>query len=188
MATQAGNIAVKKGNNGETTDRPVPIETGWDHPVRYLREELNRTFDRFFQDTPEQRGRAPSLFNFEPFNLLGSGARWPAMQPDTDVEETDKAYVISAELPGIDDKDIDLTLKDNVLTLKGEKKSERKEKKKDYHLTERQYGSFRRSFRLPSDVDDKKINADFIKGVLKITLPKSASAQAKQRKIGIKAK
>jgi HSP20 family protein len=103
-----------------------------------------------------------------------------------DVHESDKAYTIEAELPGMDDDDIHLELNNDLLTLKGEKKEERKEDRKDYHLTERPFGSFQRSFRLPEGVDRDAIAADFKKGVLTVTLPKSKTAQAASRKIPVK--
>jgi HSP20 family protein len=108
------------------------------------------------------------------------------MAPAMDIAEKDKAYQVTAELPGLDEKDIDVTVSDNVLTIKGEKKEEKEEKEKNYYLSERRYGAFQRSFDLPSGVDTAKIEAQFAKGVLTITLPKSAEAQKKQRKIDVK--
>lgn len=109
-----------------------------------------------------------------------------ALSPKVDVSETDTDYEITAELPGMSEKDIELTLKSDMLTLKGEKKEEREEKKKDYYLSERSYGSFQRSFRLADDVDVDKISSKFSKGVLTVNLPKSAEAKANTRKIEVK--
>lgn len=109
------------------------------------------------------------------------------MAPRVDVTEDENAYEITAEMPGVEEKDVEVTVKENRLTLRGEKKSEKEEKKKDYHMTERSYGSFERSFRLPADVMADKIKADFAKGVLTLTLPKTPEAKSKERKIAIKA-
>ena len=103
-----------------------------------------------------------------------------------DISETDSTYKISVELPGIDEKDIELGLSDGMLTLKAEKKEEREEKKKDYHLTERRYGLVRRSFRIPEGVETDKIKAAFSKGVLEVSLPKTKEVQARQRRIPVK--
>jgi HSP20 family protein len=86
------------------------------------------------------------------------------------------------------EKNINIELKDDVLTLSGEKKEESEKEEKDYHVSERRFGSFRRSFRLPSGADQEKISADFKNGVLKIAMPKSATAQKKGRKIDVKTK
>ena len=107
--------------------------------------------------------------------------------PAVDIAETDKAYEITAELPGMDEKNIEVKFADGVLTIKGEKKEEKEEKKKDYYLSERSYGSFQRSFQVPDGVDTDKIEATFKKGVLTVTLPKSAEAQKAAKKIDVKA-
>ena len=108
------------------------------------------------------------------------------MAPKVEVSEDAKAYEITAELPGVEEKDVNLALRDDVLTLSGEKKSEREEKKKGYHVAERSYGSFRRSFRLPDDVNPDKISAKFDKGVMTITLPRIARVKPKGQSIPIK--
>ncbi|MGQ0676301.1 MAG: Hsp20/alpha crystallin family protein, partial [Rhodospirillales bacterium] len=98
---------------------------------------------------------------------------------------TDQAIEVTAELPGMEEKDVELVVQDDVLTIRGEKKFEKEEKNKDYHMVERQYGSFQRSFTLPDIVDREKIAAKFDKGVLNVTLPKSAKAKERTRKIQI---
>jgi HSP20 family protein len=102
------------------------------------------------------------------------------------VAETDKTVEVTAEVPGVDAKDIDVQLREDVLTIRGEKKAEKDEKQKDYHLVERSYGMFERSFTLPTDVDPARVEASFDKGVLKIVLPKAAEAQSKVKRIEIK--
>ena len=105
--------------------------------------------------------------------------------PSIDVHENEKELVIAAELPGMEEKDVQLSFRDGVLTIKGEKKSERDETKDDVHISERSYGSFQRSFRVPDTVEVDKATADFEKGVLKVTLPKVAEAVSREKKIPI---
>ena len=101
-----------------------------------------------------------------------------------DVTEDDKAYKIAAELPGLEEKDVEVTVAGGMLTIKGEK-SYAKDEKKNHHVSERAYGSFQRSFVLPDGVEADKISAEMAKGVLTVTLPKTAQA-ARQQKIEIK--
>jgi HSP20 family protein len=103
-----------------------------------------------------------------------------------DVKETDKEIVIEAELPGMEEKDVSLTLQEGVLTVQGEKKIEYDEDKENYHMMERRYGSFQRSLRLPDTVDEDKVEARFENGVLRITFSKRPEAGGAQRKIEIK--
>ena len=103
--------------------------------------------------------------------------------PSMDISETDKLIEITAELPGLEKKDVELNVADNVLTIRGEKKNEREEKNNDYHLVERSYGSFSRSVELPSGVKLEDISAEMGNGVLKVTVQKPAPKQAKQIEI-----
>jgi len=105
--------------------------------------------------------------------------------PSLDVAETKDEIVVKAEVPGMDPKDIDISLSDGLLTIKGEKKQEREEKEEDYHLVERSYGTFTRSIRLPNEVRRDKISASYKNGVLKVTLPKSEEAKQKEIKIKV---
>jgi HSP20 family protein len=102
-----------------------------------------------------------------------------------DVAETDKEIEITAELPGLEEKDVQINIADNVLTVRGEKKAEKEQKDKNYRLVERSYGSFERSLELPEGVNADAIQASIDKGVLKVTVPKPAPAQSK--KIEVKA-
>jgi HSP20 family protein len=115
-----------------------------------------------------------------------AGPRFAMPIPAIDVTENDNAYEIVAELPGMDEKNVDVTLANGVVTIKGEKKEEREEKKKGYYLSERSFGSFARSLRLPDGVDAAKIDATFKNGILTITLPKTAEAKESEKKITIK--
>lgn len=124
------------------------------------------------------------------FNEFGRG--WPArfaegeVSTKIDVVETDAAIEVTAELPGIDEKDVDVMLRDDVLTIRGEKKSEREEKKTDYRLVERSFGSFSRSIRLPFEADSEAVKAHFAKGLLKVTIAKPAQAKEKTVKIPVR--
>jgi HSP20 family protein len=108
-----------------------------------------------------------------------------AATPRVDVSETEGEIKIEAEMPGVDEKDVEIVLSDGRLTIKGEKKQEKEEKKKDYHLVERSYGSFARSIGLPFDVDPDQVKASFAKGVLTVTVPKPPEVKAKEKKIPI---
>jgi HSP20 family protein len=106
--------------------------------------------------------------------------------PRVDVREDEKQLTIEAELPGLDEKDIKVSLQDGVLSISGEKSFEKKDERADYHVMERRYGSFRRALRIPDAVDENAINAKFDKGVLTVTLPKRPEAVAKARQIEVK--
>ncbi|MBX6424589.1 MAG: Hsp20/alpha crystallin family protein [Variibacter sp.] len=134
-------------------------------PFVNLQREIDRIFEEFARGLPS----------------LGSSDLMPRM----DVTESDGEIEITAELPGLEEKDVEITVSDNVLTVRGEKKAEAEEKKKDYRLVERSYGSFSRSVELPSGVDPDRIKATMTKGVLKITVPKPAPSH--QKKIEVKA-
>lgn len=132
-----------------------------------IRREIDRLWDSFFERKPARVEGVSEWF------------------PSLDVSETDGAYVVKVEVPGIDPKDIDISLMDHLLTIKGEKKQEKEEKEENYHLVERSYGSFTRSIRLPSQVQSDKIDATYKNGVLKITLPKTEEAKKKEIKIKV---
>ncbi|MBD3814297.1 MAG: Hsp20/alpha crystallin family protein [Betaproteobacteria bacterium] len=108
-----------------------------------------------------------------------------ARLPAVDVVEKDDAFEISAELPGMDEKDVEVKLSGNTLTIKGEKRQERKEEKQGYYLSERSYGSFQRSFNVPDSVEKDKIQARFNKGVLMLSMPKKPGAADGERTIAV---
>jgi HSP20 family protein len=150
---------------------------------RSFRTEIDRLFDRFSSDLlwpsfPRLLDDR-SLFGFRPSFAMPT----PAM----DVSEDFDAYKLSAELPGMNEKEIEVAVIDGMLTLTGEKKQEKEQNDKNYHLSEREYGSFKRSFTLPDGIDADKISADFAKGVLTITLPKKQEAKAPPKKVEVKA-
>jgi HSP20 family protein len=105
--------------------------------------------------------------------------------PSLDLSETKDNFVVKAEVPGMDAKDISISLTGDVLTIKGEKKQEKEEKEEDYHVVERIYGSFSRSIRLPAEVESRKVEASYKHGILRITLPKSEKLKAKEVKIKV---
>lgn len=164
----------------------VPAEREAVHPLFGLRRDIDRLFDDFFRGFPfPSFGRG--LFGFDPFERFG--ATFGVSAPVVDVTETDKQYEVIAELPGMDEKDIEVTLAEGRLTIKGEKKQEKEDKKedkkKDYYLMERRFGSFNRSIRLPENVNEGRIQAAFKKGVLTITLPKKEVTKKEGKKIEI---
>jgi HSP20 family protein len=139
-----------------------------DDPFGSLFREVQKTFEDFSRRSP----------------LAGFGS--DILAPKIDVGESENAIDLTAELPGVDEKDVDVTLADRMLTIRGEKKVERDEKDKNWHVTERSYGSFSKTISLPYDPDPAKVEAKFDKGVLHIHLPKPAEVAKKQQKIEIK--
>lgn len=144
---------------------PTPQKTSSPDLFGTLQREVNRVFDQMFSAS------APG----------GLGA----FAPSVEMKETDGAVIVTAELPGMEEKDVELGLDGAVLTITGEKKQEKAEDKEGYHLTERSYGSFRRSLRLPWAADPGQAKAVFEKGVLTVTLPRPAEAQARSKRIPI---
>ena len=130
-----------------------------------FRQEMDRMFDEFFE------GRA----------LAPWSQAWSGFAPRVDVVETDEEIKVTAELPGLDAKDVDVTVSHNTLTLKGEKKQEHEETGEGYYRSERSYGSFERSISLPSTVEADKADATFDKGVLTVTFPKTTAQAGKQQ-------
>lgn len=149
-------------------------------------ENLRREIDRLFDDFGDGFWRTP--FRRAAFDLVPSWGRsnWPRM-PAVDFTDTDKGYEITAELPGIDEKNLEIKVANDVLTIKGERQEEKEEKQKEYYLRERNVGSFERIFQLPDGVDADKIEAKFAKGILTVTLPKKIEAQKAAKKIEVKA-
>jgi HSP20 family protein len=133
-----------------------------------IRREMDRIWDSFLEGRPVRR--------------VEEDREW---LPSVDVSETKSDLVIKAELPGLDSKDIDISMNNGYLTIRGEKKNEKEEREESYHLIERNYGLFTRSVRLPKEVQSDKITASFKNGVLKITLPKSDEAKKKEIKIKV---
>ena len=147
----------------------MTVLTRWD-PFREfgtLQDRMNRLFRDSFAEGREEA-------------LTTTG-----FAPAVDVYEDEHNVTLKIEVPGIDEKDIDVRIENNVLTVHGERKFEKEEKEENYRRIERQYGSFTRSFTLPNTVDSEKVNANYEKGVLKITLDKKAEAKPKQIKVNV---
>ena len=157
---------------GQGTEAP-PARREEEYPLYSLQRDVNRLFDDFF------RG-----FDLRPFRAAEEN--WSGFNPKMDLEETEKEYRITAELPGMEEKDVEILLTGNSLTLKGEKKEEKEEKGKSFYHVERSYGSFHRTVPLPEGIDLKKVDADFKNGVLTVKLPKTVEAKTKSKKIPIK--
>ena len=133
-----------------------------------MRKEMDRLWDSFFEGGLRKRTEGV--------------AEW---LPSLDIAETKNELVVKCEVPGMDSKDIDISLSDGMLTITGEKKQEKEEKEADYHVIERSYGAFTRSVQLPKEVQHDKISASYKNGILKITLPKSEEAKKKEIKIKV---
>jgi len=153
------------------------------HPLEGLRREVDRLFQNFDRDF--KLTSFPRLTQGLASAMPDMGSMFSA-GPAVDFVETDKGYEITMELPGLDEKSIEVKLSNGGLVVKGEKRVEREEKNKDYFLHERHYGSFERAFRMPEGVDVEQIDAAFKNGVLTVTLPKTAEAQKPEKKIAIK--
>lgn len=152
-------------------------------PWQALRTEMDNLFDRFtggfgFPALRNAFDIAPPVFTERSFG-------WAS--PAVDVTEDEKSYKIAAELPGLSEKDIEVSVSGDTLVLKGEKRHEQERKDENRHISERAYGAFQRSFGLPDGIDRDKISAGFSKGVLTVTIPKSAEAQKARRTIEVKA-
>ena len=190
-------MAIKPETSTETPEkdgdrRAGIIESAWE-PVVQLRHEMNRLFDDFWPGwsagSAERRaGAASSPFRAKTESFGGRPYGWGVEVAAVDVLETDLALVVRAELPGVDEKDIEVHLSPDTLTIMGEKKEQHSENgaKGRCHLSERRYGSFQRSFRLPEAIDADKVEATVKNGVLVVTLPKNPDVADKSRKINVK--
>ena len=147
-----------------------------DNPVSLFDREINHMFEDFFEDFERGLGRG---------SLLRRNEDWLDETPSFEVSETDEEFCVKAELPGLDEKDIEVRMDGNELTVRGEKKREHDEKKRDYYVSEMSYGEFTRSVLLPEGVDHEKVKAVFKKGVLTLTLPKTEHGKAMHKRIDV---
>jgi HSP20 family protein len=152
-------------------DEPAEVKGAEQNPISALQRDMNRAFESFWSQASRSFG-----------GLTGSGDGVPRL----DVVETDTGVEVSIELPGLDEKEVEVTLTDEALTIRGEKKIERREEKKGYYVSERSYGSVYRSIPLPAGVDSDKAEATFKNGVLTVRLPQSPEAKARVKKIAVK--
>jgi len=148
----------------------MTVLTRWD-PFREF-STLQDRMNRLFRDSYGPEGREESLTS-------------STFAPPVDVYEDEHNVTLKIEVPGIDEKDIDVRIENNVLTVHGERKFEKEEKEENFRRVERQYGSFTRTFTLPNTVDSEKVSANYDKGILKIALPKKAEAKPKQIKVNV---
>jgi HSP20 family protein len=141
-----------------------------------------------FRELYNLEDRLGRMFGGEPFNLFGGRNELVAgaFIPPVDVYEDEKSIRMKMEVPGIEEKDINISLENGVLTVSGERKRESETKEENYHRVERNYGSFSRSFTLPNTVDPQDVNASYAKGVLSISMGTRAEARPKQIKVEIK--
>jgi HSP20 family protein len=156
-----------------------PLGSSWD--LTSLRDEVDRLFDEFGSAWPFRRRSALEPLRGLP-RIIGANA------PAVDVIDEDTQVLVKAELPGLSEDDVEVKVSDGALTISGEKKEEREEGEKGgrYYLSERRYGSFERTFRLPEGISREDITAKFKKGVLTVTLPKTPEALEKTKKIKVK--
>lgn len=147
-----------------------------ENPFFDLHRRMDDLFADFFagfgEDAPWPRG-------------LAAGQRAFAAMPRVDIAETNDEIVVSADLPGLDEKELNVSLDGDVLTIRGTRKEEKEDKKRSYHLVERSYGAFQRSLQMPAGVDKDKIKAAFKNGVLKVTMPKLPESRSTSRHIEI---
>ena len=160
------DTAVHKG-----TEKALAERRGLANPLGAFRQEMDKLMEGFFGG-----------FDFHPF-----GRRSVTFMPQVDVVDTEKEIKVSIELPGLDDKDVEVSLTRETLTIKGEKREEKEEKGKDYYRSERSFGSFTRTIPLPVEIDAEKAEASFKKGVLTVTLPKTKQVISQTKKVAIKA-
>jgi len=175
--TVSTSFSLKAGPKIETLkyqilkeDLAMTVLTRWE-PFREfstLQDRMNRLFRESYNDAGRDESLTTSSF-----------------APAVDVYEDEHKVTLKIEVPGIDEKDIDVRVENNTLTVHGERKIEKEEKEENYRRVERQYGSFTRTFTLPQTVDTEKVSATYDKGVLKIALPKKAEAKPKQIKVNI---
>ena len=155
--------------------KEVDVPVRREDPISELHGRLNRLFDNFFDD-----------FGSDSLLPANFAKEWNTLMPAVEVSESDDAIEVTAELPGMDADSLDVSIDGGYLTIKGEKKDEKDEKKKNYHLTERSYGSFSRTLNIPVDlIDLDKVESKFKNGVLHITLPKTAESKSSRKKIKI---
>lgn len=160
---------------------PAPM-LGLGHPFASLRQEIDRLFDNFdLFDWRPDRGRRSAL------PLVPDWAALPGRIPAIDILERPDGYEVQAEVPGYTPDQIQIHLRDGLLTLRGQTSTSHEEKGADYHLSERGHGSFQRSLRLPRGIDGDKIEAHMARGILTLRLPKSAEARQHERQIRITA-
>ena len=174
MAEAATKLPVKSERPAVPSMRP----SRW--PFANLHSEIERVFDDF------ERKMWPFPRKGREMERFWAGGLASGVIPSVDITEEDKAFKVTAELPGMSEKNVEVQLTDGMLTIKGEKEESREEKEKGCYLSEREYGAFQRSFQMPAGIDQDKIEAALKDGVLTVTLPKTAEAQKKEKTVQVK--
>ena len=159
-------------------DSSVERVGGQEDQVDTLQRRMNSLFDDFFADFG-------GLLGERPFHVMRAAENPWFDSPNFEVSETEEEFRVKAELPGLDEKDIEVNVERDTVTIRGEKRREQEEKKRNYHFSEVSYGQFSRSFALPDGVDREKAKAQFKKGVLTLTLPKTEQAKTERKRIEI---
>jgi HSP20 family protein len=163
---------------------PISIGTGQRAKCLRRKKKTMNTLTKWnpFRELDEMQNRLGNFFGGFP-NRMGNGngesVTLPDWSPQVDISEDDQEYLIKADLPEMKKNDVSVVVEDGIVSVSGERKTEKEEKKKKYHRIERSYGSFRRGFLVPEDADASKVAAEFKEGVLKVHLPKSATAKPK---------
>lgn len=147
---------------------------------------LHHEIERVFEDFDKGMWGLPSRWRGLRMEPVWRPKMPFAMTPSVDICEKDDMYEVTADLPGLDEKNVEVALSGDMLTIKGQREEKKEEKKKDYYVSERQFGAFERSFHIPDEVETGKIEAKFKNGVLTVSLPKKPGAIKAEKKIGIK--
>ena len=163
----------KKEEESRSSEGQVLSKT-MDHPLGRLHSDIDKLFENFFQGFPSSA-----------FSQKGKSAWEGVILPQVDIGEGKDDYTVKVEVPGVDEKDIELTLADGTLVVRGEKRSEKEDHEKQFHRVERSYGAFQRMLSLPSDADESKVKAKFKNGLLTVTIGKNPDAKPPVRKIAI---
>jgi HSP20 family protein len=178
-----GAVMAETTNNVPTKTEKTPAPPQARRRFEGIRREIDGLVEDFFRRRPSS-SRRRSFLDIASRRARAAFGSIPAVH----LTETDRAYEITSELPGgMDEKNVEVTFANGVLTIKGEKQEDREERKKGYHMRERSLGSFERTFQVPEVIDTDKIKTSFKKGVLAVTLPKKAEARKAEKKIAVKA-
>ena len=169
----------KKEQNPEASSLPVRRADYPHHPMARLHEDMDRLFESFFhgRGTPSLSGPGASGER----GLLSSGF----LRPSVDISEGKKGYTIRVEIPGVEKENVKLSIEDDTLLIRGEKRQEKEDSDGGYHCVERSYGSFQRMISLPADADQEKLDAKFRNGILTVTLPRLPGFKTQSREIAI---
>ena len=183
LSGKVKDIIPKKKKTGQLPVRvdryPALRSESFDRPFVELQRTTNRLFDDFFKGFGLSGGRWSEPLSLTP-DVFGS--QWPRV----DMSETDNEIRITAELPGVNKDDLEISVSEGRITIRGEKKEQKENKGKDYYRLERSYGAYQRSFSLPCEIDEDKVDASFEHGVLDIKLPKTEAARKRIKKISVK--